>query len=186
MDEQQREGAYAAHLAELARGRSSAERKIRGSADLLPELAARRGRGETVVFTNGCFDILHPGHVKLLAEARSHGSALVVGVNSDASVRSLGKGDDRPLRREGDRLLMLAALECVDYVVLFDEPTPLRLIEQLAPDVLVKGGDWAGKEVVGQRFVESRGGRVVLVDLLSGYSTTGELSRIRQRGAASA
>jgi rfaE bifunctional protein nucleotidyltransferase chain/domain len=105
-------------------------------------------------------------------------------VNSDRSVRALNKGDDRPLRGQDDRMFMLAALETVDYVVMFDEPDPGRLIERLAPDVLVKGGDWAGKEVIGADFVKSRGGRVALIDLVEGYSTTGEVARIRTAGAA--
>ena len=167
-------------LHELRHGAQRGRGKIRAAAELRGELDARRQRGETVVFTNGCFDILHPGHIELLEKAKALGSVLVVGVNSDASVRTLGKGADRPIRRQDDRLRLLAALEAVDYVVLFEEPDPGRLIEQLAPDVLVKGSDWAGKGVVGQAFVESRGGRVVLVDLVEGYSTTGELERIRR------
>jgi len=131
------------------------------------------------VFTNGCFDLLHPGHLELLEQSKALGSLLVIGLNSDASVRAQGKGDDRPIRRQEDRARMLAGLEAVDYVVLFDEPDPGRLIERVAPDVLVKGSDWAGKGVVGQEFVESRGGRVELVDLVEGFSTTGELERIR-------
>ncbi|MCH7872020.1 MAG: bifunctional heptose 7-phosphate kinase/heptose 1-phosphate adenyltransferase [Planctomycetes bacterium] len=166
-------------LAELD-GRAAAEsRKIRQIADLKAELTGRRARGETIVFTNGCFDILHPGHVRLLDGAKTEGSLLVVGVNSDASVRGLGKGGDRPVRSQSDRMFMLAALESVDYVVLFDEPDPGSLIEQIAPDVLVKGGDWAEDEVIGAEYVKSRGGRVVLFDLVQGYGTTDELERIR-------
>jgi D-beta-D-heptose 7-phosphate kinase/D-beta-D-heptose 1-phosphate adenosyltransferase len=165
---------------ELTRGAGRGRGKVRSLAELTPELDARRQRGETVVFTNGCFDILHPGHIELLEKAKALGSLLVVGLNTDGSVQSLGKGDDRPIRRESDRARVLAALEMVDYVVLFSEPDPARLVEQLAPDVLVKGSDWAGKTVVGQTFVESRGGRVVLVELLEGYSTTAELERIRR------
>ena len=142
-------------------------------------MTGRRARGETIVFTNGCFDILHPGHVRLLDGAKTEGSLLVVGVNSDASVRGLGKGGDRPVRSQSDRMFMLAALESVDYVVLFDEPDPGSLIEQIAPDVLVKGGDWAEDEVIGAEYVKSRGGRVVLFDLVQGYGTTDELERIR-------
>ena len=153
--------------------------KTRGVAELVAELNARRARGETVVFTNGCFDLLHPGHVELLEQAKSLGSLLVVGLNSDASVKTLNKSGNRPIRKQEDRAHMLAALEAVDYVVLFDEPDPGGLIEQVAPDVLVKGSDWADKGVVGQEFVESRGGRVHLIDLVEGYSTTGELDRIR-------
>lgn len=168
-------------LDELQRGHMSGRGKIRSAVELRGELDARRQRGETIVFTNGCFDLLHPGHVELLEKSKSLGSALVVGVNSDGSVRSLGKGDDRPLRREADRARMLAALESVDYVVVFDEPDPGKLIELLAPNVLVKGSDWAGKRVIGQDFVESRGGRVVLVELVEGFGTTGEIERIRGR-----
>jgi D-beta-D-heptose 7-phosphate kinase/D-beta-D-heptose 1-phosphate adenosyltransferase len=164
---------------ELQRGHDSGRGKIRSTQELAAELAARRHRGETVVFTNGCFDLLHPGHVELLEKAKALGSILVVGLNSDASVRTLEKGDDRPIRREDDRARMLAALETVDYVVLFDEPDPGKLIEQLAPDVLAKGADWAEKGVVGREFVESRGGKVVLIDLAEGYSTSVELERIR-------
>jgi D-beta-D-heptose 7-phosphate kinase/D-beta-D-heptose 1-phosphate adenosyltransferase len=167
---------------ELQHGARRGRGKIRSAAELKGELDARRQRGETVVFTNGCFDILHPGHVELLEQAKALGSLLVVGLNSDASVRSLGKGDDRPIRRQADRGRLLAALEAVDYVVPFDEPDPVRLIEQLAPDVLVKGSDWAGQGVAGQEFVEAHGGRVVLVDLVEGFSTTHELERIRRSG----
>ncbi|MFH1748762.1 MAG: bifunctional heptose 7-phosphate kinase/heptose 1-phosphate adenyltransferase [Planctomycetota bacterium] len=153
--------------------------KIRNVSELHAELGARRQRGETVVFTNGCFDILHPGHLELLEKAKALGSRLVVGLNSDASIQALNKGDDRPIRRQNDRARMLAALEVVDYIVIFDEPDPGSLIERVAPDVLVKGSDWAGKGVVGREFVEARGGRVVLIDLVEGYSTTAELERIR-------
>lgn len=167
-------------VAELQAGHEGSSRgKVRSPADLLTELTARRQRGEKVVFTNGCFDILHPGHIELLEKSKSLGSVLVVGINTDASVRTLGKGDDRPIRKQADRARMLAALEAVDYVTYFEEPDPGRLIEFLAPDVLVKGSDWAGKGVIGQQFVESRGGRVALVELVEGFSTTGELTRIR-------
>ena len=166
-------------LRELHEGARRGRGKVREIGELCAELAARRERGETVVFTNGCFDILHPGHIELLEKAKAEGSVLVVGLNSDASVRSLEKGDDRPIRRQDDRARVLAALQTVDYVVIFDEPDPAGVIEQIAPDVLVKGSDWAGKGVIGQDFVESRGGRVALVDLVEGYSTTAELARIR-------
>ncbi len=166
---------------ELKNGPQSGRGKLRGVAELKAELDARRHRGETVVFTNGCFDLLHPGHIELLEKAKALGSILVVGLNSDASVRALGKGDDRPLRRQQDRARVLAALESVDYIAIFEEPTPLALIEQVCPDVLVKGGDWAEKGVVGQEFVQRRGGRVELVELVEGFSTTAELERIRRR-----
>lgn len=166
-------------LHELHSGERSTRGKVRTVGELLPELTARRQRGETVVFTNGCFDILHVGHVDLLERAKSLGNTLVVGINSDASVRMLGKGDDRPVRNQTDRARLLAALESVDYVVIFDDPTPALLIEAIAPDTLVKGGDWAPDRIIGREFVESRGGRVVVVELVEGYSTTRELTRIR-------
>jgi D-beta-D-heptose 7-phosphate kinase/D-beta-D-heptose 1-phosphate adenosyltransferase len=152
-------------------------------AQLEPKLAALlahwRSLGLTVVFTNGVFDLLHPGHLSQLEAARAEGDVLVVGLNSDASVKRQGKGHDRPLLDEGARALMLRALRCVDAVAVFDEDTPLELIKLIQPDVLVKGADYAGREVVGREIVETRGGRVVLVPLLQGYSTTSLLRRIR-------
>ena len=134
------------------------------------------GRGE-VVFTNGCFDILHPGHVDYLQRARDLGSCLVVGLNSDASVRRL-KGALRPVNDEASRALVLAALACVDYVVLFEEDTPYELIKAVRPDILVKGGDWSVDRIVGRDLVEERGGRVLSIPLLEGYSTTAIVDRI--------
>ena len=170
-------------LRELHEGTNRGRGKLRELDELCAELSARRQRGETVVFTNGCFDILHPGHVELIEKAKALGSILVIGLNSDQSVQTLEKGDDRPIRRQHDRVRLLAALEAVDYVVIFNEPDPARVIEQIAPDVLVKGSDWAGKGVIGQEFVESRGGRVELIELVEGYSTTVELERIRNAQA---
>lgn len=132
----------------------------------------RRQRG-TVVFTNGVFDLLHPGHVDVLRLARAEGDALVVGVNSDASVRRLGKGPERPIRPEADRAYVLAALESVDAVCIFDEDTPLALVRALAPDVIVKGGDYAPETIVGADVVRAAGGRVVVIPLVPGQSTTG-------------
>jgi rfaE bifunctional protein nucleotidyltransferase chain/domain len=132
-----------------------------------------------VVFTNGVFDLLHPGHVELLESARAEGAALVVGVNSDASVRRLGKGADRPLAGQEARARVLAGLSAVDCVVLFDEDTPQSLIEALAPDVLVKGADYAREAIVGADWVEARGGRVVRVPLVPGFSTTSLVERFR-------
>jgi len=143
-------------------------------------LDARRARGERIVFTNGCFDLMHAGHVRYLKFARSQGDCLVVGLNSDRSVKKQDKGGDRPLVRQADRAETLAAVESVDFVVLFDEPTPLRLIQRLKPDVLVKGEDWRERGVVGQSFVENRGGRVAFAPLLKGRSTTRLLDRIRR------
>jgi len=135
--------------------------------------------GQRVVFTNGCFDLLHPGHIHLLQGARRLGERLVVGLNSDDSVRRL-KGDSRPIIGERDRAVILNALDCVDLVVLFDEDTPLNLIRELRPDILVKGSDYRLDEVVGRSEVEAYGGRVALVDVLEGYSTTG-IARKMQR-----
>jgi D-beta-D-heptose 7-phosphate kinase/D-beta-D-heptose 1-phosphate adenosyltransferase len=138
----------------------------------------RDARAGTVVFTNGVFDLLHPGHVDVLNVARSYGDALIVGVNSDASVRRL-KGESRPVRSERDRAYVLAALEAVDAVVIFAEDTPLELVRALRPDVLVKGGDYTAETVVGREEVESRGGRVVIVPLTAGQSTTSIIERLR-------
>jgi rfaE bifunctional protein nucleotidyltransferase chain/domain len=138
-----------------------------------------RPRTGTVVFTNGCFDILHRGHVEYLCAARSLGDSLVVGVNTDASVRRL-KGEGRPVVREDDRAFVLAGLGCVDAVTLFDEDTPAELIAALVPDVLVKGGDYSPDAVVGRDVVEAAGGRLVLIPFVAGRSTTGILQRIRE------
>jgi rfaE bifunctional protein nucleotidyltransferase chain/domain len=142
-------------------------------------LAARRRSGMRVVFTNGVFDLLHPGHVRYLAAARRLGDVLVVGINSDRSVRRLDKGADRPLVSEGDRAEVIAALEAVDYVTIFDEDTPYALVRALQPDVLVKGGDWARDRIVGADVVLARGGRVRSLPFASGYSTTALLERAR-------
>ena len=139
----------------------------------------RREAPGPVVFTNGVFDLLHPGHVELLESARAEGAALVVGVNSDASVRRLGKGADRPLAGQEARVRVLAGLSAVDCVVLFDEDTPQSLIEALSPDVLVKGADYAREAIVGADWVEARGGRVVRVPLVPGFSTTSLVERFR-------
>jgi D-glycero-beta-D-manno-heptose 1-phosphate adenylyltransferase len=146
----------------------------------LPEAVAWRARqAGPVVFTNGVFDLLHPGHVQLLEAARKEGSALIVGINSDASVRRLGKGSERPLMPESARARVVAALTAVDCVVLFDGDTPLELIQSLAPDVLVKGADYPRANIVGGDWIETRGGRVVRVPLVTGFSTTSLLERLR-------
>jgi rfaE bifunctional protein nucleotidyltransferase chain/domain len=142
-------------------------------------VAWRRSIAEPVVFTNGVFDLLHPGHIELLEAARAEGAALVVGVNGDASVRRLGKGPERPLTRQDARARVLAGLAAVDCVVLFDEDTPQSLIEALAPDVLVKGADYARDGIVGADWVEARGGRVVRIPLVPGFSTTSLVERLR-------
>jgi D-beta-D-heptose 7-phosphate kinase/D-beta-D-heptose 1-phosphate adenosyltransferase len=142
------------------------------------DLERRRKNGQKVVFTNGCFDVLHAGHVQYLQAARAQGDTLVVGVNSDSSVRHL-KGPDRPLNPLEARVQVLAALQAVDYVTVFDQATPIELIKALRPDVLVKGADYRKDEVVGAELVESYGGRVYLAQLREGYSTTGLLEKLR-------
>ena len=155
--------------------------KLRQVDELVAELTLRRDRGETVAFTNGCFDILHAGHVDYLQRCRREASMLVVGLNDDASVQSLGKGVDRPINTFEHRAVVLGALECVDYVVGFEEPDPLKLIRKIRPDVLIKGADWADKDVIGREFVESIGGRVTLLPLVAGLGTTEIIARIRER-----
>lgn len=155
------------------------QEKIKSRADLAVELARRRAMGERIVFTNGCFDLLHVGHVRYLQEARELGDLLVVGLNSDASVRTLDKGHERPLVPEAQRAEVLAALAAVDYVVIFGEPDPGKLIAELQPDVLVKGGDWAPDQIVGRETVEARGGLVKSIPLVPGISTTALVKKIK-------
>jgi len=138
-----------------------------------------RASGKTIVFTNGVFDLLHPGHVRYLRQARGLGDALIVGVNSDRSVRA-GKGDGRPITPASERAEILAALACVDAVVVFDEDTPHDLIAAIQPDVLVKGADWAEDAIVGRDIVEARGGRVVRVAVEPGHSTTAIIDKIKR------
>jgi rfaE bifunctional protein nucleotidyltransferase chain/domain len=147
--------------------------------DLVAERAAWRATGRRVVLTNGCFDLLHAGHLALLEAARREGDVLAVALNSDASVRGL-KGEGRPVLPEGERAEMLLALEAVDRVVLYDEPTPIEVVRALVPDVLVKGADWAANAIVGGPEVEGEGGRVVRVALLPGRSTSALVDRIRR------
>ncbi len=141
--------------------------------------SAWRAAGQPVVFTNGCFDLLHAGHVALLETARGEGQKLIVGLNSDRSVRHI-KGPTRPILPEAERAETLAAMECVDAVVLFDEATPAEIIRALVPDVLVKGADWGDTAIVGRDTVEAAGGRVVRVPLVAGQSTTALVERIRR------
>ena len=154
----------------------------------LEEAILRFGRekrnGRRIVFTNGCFDLLHPGHIGSLEQARALGDALIVGLNSDASVRQL-KGAGRPVLPERERAEILAALECVDAVVIFDDLTPREVIAHLLPDVLVKGGDWPGDQIVGREEVEAAGGRVVSIPVVPGYSTTAILRKIREGASSS-
>jgi rfaE bifunctional protein nucleotidyltransferase chain/domain len=138
-----------------------------------------QARGGKVVFTNGVFDLLHPGHVRYLRDARQLGDALIVGINSDRSVRAI-KGPDRPITLEAERAEILLALECVDAVAIFDEDTPADIISRVQPDVLVKGADWGPDNIVGRDTVEARGGRVVRMQLSEGYSTTEILRRARR------
>jgi rfaE bifunctional protein nucleotidyltransferase chain/domain len=151
--------------------------------NLLHELQPRRAAGQRVVFTNGCYDLLHPGHVDLLERCRALGDLLIVGLNSDAGVRCL-KGPTRPLVPQDERAELLAGLEAVDYVTFFDEPTPRVIIARLLPDILVKGGDWGLDAIVGRTEVEAAGGKVYSLPLLAGYSTTAIVQQIRNQDSA--
>ncbi|HPQ60736.1 MAG TPA: D-glycero-beta-D-manno-heptose 1-phosphate adenylyltransferase [Syntrophales bacterium] len=153
--------------------------KIVSRETLLVLLKEHRRQGRRIVFTNGCFDILHAGHVRYLAQARRLGDVLVVALNTDRSVRSI-KGPDRPVVRQEERAFVMAGLESVDYVTFFDDETPLSLIEALQPDILVKGGDWKADGVVGGDFVRSKGGDVVVLPYLEGASTTNIIEKIRR------
>lgn len=145
--------------------------------ELQPVLAELRQHGKRVVFTNGCFDLLHPGHIYTLTQARAFGDVLVVGLNSDESVKRL-KGRKRPILTQTERATILAGLEAVDYVTIFDDDTPQALILQLRPEVLVKGGDWSAEAVVGKEEVEAWGGKVVLIPYQEGNSTTNIIERV--------
>ncbi len=145
---------------------------------LLGEIERRRKQNKTIVFTNGCFDVLHRGHVEYLQFCRRQGDVVVLGLNSDSSVRTI-KGPERPINNQHDRAAVLAALEAVDYVTIFDEPTPLSLIQKVRPDVLVKGEDWAQKGVVGREFVESYGGKVALAPLVQGKSSSATIEKMK-------
>jgi D-beta-D-heptose 7-phosphate kinase/D-beta-D-heptose 1-phosphate adenosyltransferase len=156
--------------------------------DVTPEQAAafaeaQRRAGRRVVFTNGVFDLLHPGHLRYLQAARAEGDVLIVGVNSDRSVRAI-KGPDRPITPEHERAEILAALSCVDAVVIFDDETPAEIIRAIQPDVLVKGADWAADAIVGRDTVEARGGKVVRIPVEAGWSTSAIVERIRSLPAA--
>ncbi|MBI3996489.1 MAG: D-glycero-beta-D-manno-heptose 1-phosphate adenylyltransferase [Candidatus Omnitrophica bacterium] len=155
-----------------------AARKILSLPALIRRVRRLQSQGRRVVFTNGCFDLVHAGHVTVLERAKRYGDVLVVGVNSDRSVRAL-KGKGRPILNQQDRALLLAALACVDYVTIFSERTPQRVIERLRPNLLVKGADWGAGKIVGRDTVERYGGRVVRVPLLKGSSTSRIIERIR-------
>lgn len=154
--------------------------KIKAVEELAPLLRQFRRSGQTVVFTNGCFDLLHAGHVHYLAAARGEGDLLVVGLNSDRSVKMI-KGDRRPIVPEAERAEVLAGLACVDFVTVFKEIDPLRVIQALQPDVLVKGGDWAEAEIIGADAVKQEGGRVVRIPLVEGAGTSALIARILDR-----
>ena len=155
--------------------------KVMTRDQLAPLLKAARTQGKRIVFTNGCFDLMHIGHTRYLQAAKALGDVLVVGVNSDASVRSLNKALDRPIVSDTQRAEVVAALGCVDYVILFNEPDPQSLIAALRPDVLVKGGDWAVERIVGREIVEARGGIVKTIPLVPDMSTTALIQRIRSQ-----
>jgi rfaE bifunctional protein nucleotidyltransferase chain/domain len=154
--------------------------KITEGSSLPGILETKVSAGKTVVFTNGCFDILHPGHIQLLSAAKQQGDILIVGLNTDSSVKLL-KGASRPVMDEQSRAIVLAALSVVDYVVLFSEETPLELIREIRPDVLVKGGDYHPDEIVGSAFVRSRGGKIVTIPLLEGFSSTQIIDKSAKR-----
>ena len=154
-----------------------ASKKIQAVSQLKKIAGTLKRQGKKIVFTNGCFDILHVGHVRYLTKARKMGDLLIVGLNTDRSVRMI-KGDKRPIVTEKERAEVLAALEIVDYVVLFDEPDPLRLIAALKPDILVKGADWSKDEIVGREVVEKAGGKVARIPLVPGSSSTNVIEKI--------
>jgi D-glycero-beta-D-manno-heptose 1-phosphate adenylyltransferase len=155
------------------------DKKIVGQVKLAAILARARAKGKRIVFTNGCFDIIHVGHVKYLASARKLGDILVIGLNSDRSVRKL-KGPSRPVNTEKDRAAVMAALESVNFITTFGEDTPEKLIKALKPDILVKGGDWKIKDIVGGDFVKERGGRVVSIPFVKGRSTSSVIDKIKK------
>ena len=158
----------------------TAREKIRSLRTLAPLARRARAQGKTIVLTNGCFDLLHAGHVKLLERAKRYGDLLIVAVNSDRSVRGL-KGPTRPIVGQRDRATVLAALESVDYVTVFDASTPQRVVEALRPDVLIKGADWGARDIVGRETVERRHGRVIRLPLIKDHSTTHLIERIKRR-----
>jgi D-beta-D-heptose 7-phosphate kinase/D-beta-D-heptose 1-phosphate adenosyltransferase len=152
--------------------------KVCSHSSLVKKLAEHRKQNAIIVFTNGCFDVVHRGHIEFLKFCKLHGDIVVVGLNSDSSVKKI-KGPDRPVNNQHDRMAVLAAMETVDYVAIFDEPDPLNLIKKIKPDVLVKGQDWAGKGVIGAEFLESYGGKVVLAPLVEGKSSTATIEKLK-------
>ena len=154
------------------------KRKILSREELLRQIAIWRLKDYRIVFTNGCFDILHYGHIKYLQDAKLASDILVLGLNSDASVKRI-KGHKRPANKQLDRSRVLAALSCVDYITVFNQDTPLKLIKLLRPDILIKGGDWETDKIIGAEFVKGYGGRVLTIPYLKGYSTTGLIARLK-------
>ena len=152
--------------------------KLKSAKEISAIAAAASNNGKTVVFTNGCFDILHRGHVYVLRQAKAAGDILIVGINSDKSVKSI-KGNLRPILPEIDRVELISAMEMVDYVVIFDEPDPYQLILAIKPAVLAKGGDWSEDKIVGADIVEQSGGRIAVIPYLKGFSTSEIIERIR-------
>ena len=149
---------------------------LKNLSDLVSDLKLRK---LDVVFTNGCFDIIHPGHIHILDEAKSYGDVLIVGLNSNSSVKNL-KGESRPINSESDRIKILCSIKHVDHVIIFDEDTPIELIELIKPNFLVKGGDYNKSEIVGADLVEKNGGSVIIIDLLGGYSTSSIIDRLEK------
>ena len=158
--------------------------KIRNIKSLENELQWHRKQGKKIVFTNGCFDILHYGHIECLKFCKKSGDIVIVGLNSDSSIRRI-KGVDRPINNQNERASVLCALENVDYVVVFDEDNPFDLISQIVPDILIKGEDWAKKEIIGEQFVESHGGKVLRAPLIKGLSSTAVIKKIQSTYNAS-
>lgn len=156
-----------------------ARAKIKSPRELEVTLRQLQKQGKKVVFTNGCFDLLHPGHVRYLSKARQLGDILVVALNTDRFVRAL-KGNKRPILGQQERCEVIGALACVDFVTIFDAPTPEKIIRRLGPDVLVKGGDWPLSQIVGREDVESRGGRVLAIEFERGFSTSEIIDRIQE------
>lgn len=155
------------------------KKKLRHTEAILEIIRKEKANEKVIVFTNGCFDILHPGHIDYLTKAREMGDLLIIGLNEDASIARL-KGADRPINMVGDRITMLSALSCVDYIVTFAEDTPLNLIKELKPDILVKGDDYKVEDIAGAAEVIEYGGKVNLVPLLQGYSTSQFINRIKE------
>lgn len=155
------------------------EQKIIKIDELARLLKVWRFKGDQIVFTNGCFDILHLGHAKYLAQARKLGNKLIVGLNSDASVKRL-KGPERPINNEYARAFLLASLSCVDAIVLFEEDTPINLFQHFVPDILVKGGDYSPEQIVGKKILEDNGGKIVIIPFVASFSTTETIDRLKK------